>query len=100
MAPVTILHDAPSREAFSPDQLQALSRLSLRLFEQGFRPRWLIMAGLCYLTDGVVGLLFPSFDFPFDILLLAYLAEVALCLWLLVVGIDEAAWWRGATRDA
>ena len=60
----------------------------------------LIMAGLCYLTDGVVGLLFPSFDFPFDILLLAYLAEVALCLWLLVVGIDEAAWWRGATRDA
>jgi hypothetical protein len=126
LAPVTILRDAPSKEAFSPDQLQALSRLSLRLFEQGFelgllffgvdclavgwlilRSRFLppvlgvavILAGLCYLTDGVVGLLFPSFDFPFDILLLAYLAELALCLWLLVLGIDEAAWWRGATRE-
>ena len=36
LVPVTILHDTTSAAAFSPDELQALSRLSLRLFEEGF----------------------------------------------------------------
>ena len=33
----------------------------------------MILGGLCYLTDGIVGLLLPSVAFAYDILWLAYL---------------------------
>ncbi|HET9264131.1 MAG TPA: DUF4386 domain-containing protein [Vicinamibacterales bacterium] len=126
VAPVLILRDLPAATAFSRDELQALSRVSLRLFEQGFdigllffgvdclAVGWLIhrsrflpralgvgmtIAGSCYLADVVSGLLFPLLDVGFDIMWPGYVSELALCLWLVGVGLDEAAWRaRVATR--
>ncbi len=105
--------------AIGTDQSQALGLLSVKLFEQGFTVAlvffgfhclligWLIfrsnflprilgvlllIAGMLYLTDSFRLLVFPMVELPFDILLLSYGAEMALCLWLIVVGVNAEKW--------
>ena len=108
------------RAAFDPEEIQALARGSIRLWgtlfsvslaffgvfcgligyliiRSTFFPSFLgvlmIIAGVCYLTNysflGFLGL--P--DIPYIGLLRPTLvAEVALALWLLVVGVNEEKW--------
>jgi len=117
-APLLLLKDAASA-AFGTDQMQALGLLSIRLFERGFTvalvffgfhclvigwlifrsgflPRilgvLLVIAGLCYLTDSFVYLVFPVVVLPFDIVVLSYIVELALCLWLIVMGVNAEKW--------
>jgi hypothetical protein len=52
----------------------------------------LLIAGMLYLTDSFRLLVFPMVKLPFDILLLCYGAELALCLWLIVVGVNAEKW--------
>jgi hypothetical protein len=105
--------------ALGTDQSQALGLLSVKLFEQGFTVAlvffgfhclligWLIfrssflprvlgvlllIAGMLYLTDSFRLLVFPMVELPFDILLLSYGVEMALCLWLIVVGVNAQKW--------
>ncbi len=117
-APLLFLKDAAST-AFGTDQMQALGLLSIKLFEQGFNialvffgvhclvigwlivrssflPRilgvLLVIAGLCYLISTFVNLVFPVVALPFDIQLLSYVAEMVLCLWLIVMGVNAERW--------
>ena len=59
-----------------------------------------MIAGLCYLTDSCVYLVFPEAALPFDIVVFSYIVEVALCLWLLVKGINVAKWEEAARPAA
>ena len=117
-APLLLLKDSAS-VAFETDQLQAMGLLSIKMFERGFDvalvffgfhcvaigwliyrsrflPRFLgvllVIAGLCYLISTFVILVFPVAALPFDIQLLSYAAEVVLCLWLIVKGVDAERW--------
>ena len=116
--PLLLLKD-PASAAFESNQLQAMGLLSLKMFERGFDvallffglhclaigwliyrssflPRFLgvllVIAGLCYLISTFVKLVFPVFTLPFDIQLLSYAAEMALCLWLIVKGVNAESW--------
>jgi prolipoprotein diacylglyceryltransferase len=116
--PLLLLKDTASA-AFESDQLQAMGLLSIKMFERGFDvalvffgfhclaigwliyrssflPRFLgvllLIAGLCYLISTFVNLVFPVVALPFDIQLLSYVAEMALCLWLIVIGVNAERW--------
>lgn len=126
-APIVILGGASYLSAFTPAQLQAASYLSLQLFEVGFAiclvffgfdclalgylivhsnffPRIIGVAlaieGLGYLVNSFTLFLAPAWQariFPY--FTVTALAEVALALWLLVMGVDEPRW-RAQARAA
>ena len=131
-APLDILSGASYLQPFEPAQLQSLALLSLRLYQAAFSanlalfsvdcfatayliyeatflPRalgvLLGIGGLCYLYNSVTYFSAPGAVpdlFPF-IYLPSLLAETALALWLLVVGINTAKWHAVAgmtVRDA
>lgn len=107
--------------AFSPEQLNALAYTYVRIFSSGFAislvffgffclligylifnsgllPRFLGvlmgLAGLCYLTNSFSLFLAPEFAsllFPY-ILLPCLVAELALALWLVVMGVNVREW--------
>jgi Domain of unknown function (DUF4386) len=121
MMPLFLLADADYLKAFTPDQLHALAYLSIKahghgfgigliffgfeclltgylIFKSGYLPRILgvgiQIAGLCYLINSFALILAPVFAdsiFP-SILVPCFFAELALCLWLLVKGVDVAKW--------
>ena len=71
----------------------------------GFFPAaigWLMqLAGLCYLVNSFAMVLSPPLHaqlFP-AILVPSFLGESAFCLWLLIRGVDAAAWRRRADAD-
>lgn len=108
-------------KAFEPRQLQALTYVSIRadaygfgigliffgcaclvlgylIRKSGYLPRILgvlmQIAGLCYVTNSFSMILAPDFAnrlFP-AILLPAFIAELSLCLWLLIKGVDVPKW--------
>lgn len=119
--PLILLKGAAYMSAFSPDQLQTLAYMSLRLFATGFAmclvffgfyciltgylvyratflPRILgilmTIAGVCYLTHSFVGFLAPQFAshlVPY-ILVPCFIAETSLCLWLIAKGVNVQRW--------
>lgn len=119
-APIVLLGGASYLSAFTTAQLQAASYLSLQLFEGGFAiclvffgfdcfalaylidksrffPRiigWaLAIEGVGYLVNSFGVFLAPAWQariFPY--FTVTALAEVALALWLLFVGINEPRW--------
>jgi hypothetical protein len=121
MIPIFLLGDAPYLKALTPEQLQALSYVFLRvhdygfgfgliffgmglLFEghlirrSGFLPAILgpaiQIAGVCYLVNSFALILDPALAsklYP-PILVPAFLAELALALWLAIKGVDVARW--------
>lgn len=121
LLPLFLLGDAAYLKAFTPEQLQALSYVSLRTHDYGFGfgliffgmaclvlgyliarsgyfPRVLgslmQLAGVCYLTNSFALVLYPRLAatlFPV-ILLPPFLAELSLALWLVVKGVDVRKW--------
>jgi len=62
-----------------------------------FMPRiiglFLAIEGVCYLVNSFVDFLAPGFaNTVLAILMVSGLAEVLLCLWLLVMGVNVAKW--------
>lgn len=122
---LTPLSDAAYLKAFDPRQLHFIAYqsiiahlhafgLALIFFgveclivgylmrKSGFFPRaigWLMqLAGLCYLVNSFAMILSPSLQevlFPL-ILLPAFIAESAFCLYLLIKGVDASEWQRQA----
>jgi hypothetical protein len=111
--------------AFDANQRQALARLPMRLFgaefgvalsffgvfciligyllfKSGFFPRVLgvlmVLAGVSYLLETFTGFLALP-DIPY-LLRVTLVAEVALMLWLLVFGVNEAKWRERAAASA
>lgn len=129
VAPLYLLSGADYMAAFSAEQLQALSYVSLRLHGEAFDvslfffgihclligwliaratflPRiigWLLaIAGLCYVANTVAGALAPELAralFPW-FLLPALPAEGGLTLWLLIMGVNTAKWREQAAAAA
>ena len=125
LVPVFLLGDAPYLHAFAPAQLQAWSYLAIRLHEHGFGFGLLFfgvvcllegflirrsgflpklvgtlmqLAGACYLANSATQLLAPRVQaqlFPW-IMLPCFVAELAFAAWLLVKGVNVAAWQRRA----
>lgn len=121
LAAAVILGGANYLRAFEPQQLQSLAYLSLKLhgeaygisliffgvgceilgyliYRSGYLPRFigvlLVVAGLGYLFNSFAGIMAPPLAasaFPWTVLP-GFVAELALCLWLLLKGIDTAKW--------
>ena len=120
LAPLVFLGGAPYLSVFETNQLQALARMSLKMhaagytisgfffgiycvligyliFKSDFLPRALgvLMAigGLTYLTDSFLILLSPQLAARLpDFVMLGGVAELALSLWLMVMGVNLPKW--------
>ena len=118
-APITLLSGSPELLAIPPHELAALARLALHwhdvgfgigltffgfalliegalMFRSGYFPRWLgalyALAGACYLINSYATFMAPSLPiFPY-ILFPCLLGEGAVCLWLMIVGVDAPRW--------
>jgi Domain of unknown function (DUF4386) len=127
-APLLLLGKGAYLSAFTEAQLQAATYLSLRMFEHGFMialsffgffciaqgylifrstffPRvifaLLLIQGTLYLTNSFAHFLAPAVgDRVFPFLAVSGIAEVSLCLWLLVVSVNESRWLEQATRGS
>ena len=127
-APLILLEGEHSLSVFHVDQLQALANTSLDLqaigfnislvffvgydlslgylmFRSTFLPRilgaLLVVGGLCYLTYSFTDFLAPGFAaqlVPY-IQLPSGLAELSLCLWLLVMGVNAERWKAQASKE-
>jgi len=121
LAAIVILGGTDYLRTFEPAQLQTLAYLSLDLhgkgygisliffglgcevlgylvYRSGYLPRFigvlLIVAGIGYLFNSFAGIVLPSLAavaFPWT-LLPGFFAELALCLWLLLKGVNAAKW--------
>lgn len=124
-APLIFLSGGPSFIAMNADQLQVLAYASLQVFERGFAvglvffgfyclslgylifrstffPRvigvLLAIQGLCYLINSFATSLVPEFAAKFfSYLEISAIAEVSLCLWLLIIGVNVQRWMEQAT---
>lgn len=129
LVPLFLLGDPLYAKAFDPAQLQAWSHLAIELHGHGFGVGLIFfgfvllveghlvrksgflppligaamqLAGACYLINSVALLLAPDLAgrlFP-AILVPCFIAESAFALWLLVKGVDVAAWRRRASGSA
>ncbi len=128
-APLLLLSGGHHLSAFTPEQLQALSYLSIQLFEHGFAiclvffgfdcfamayliyrstfmPRMigvlLAVEDVGYLVNSFSLFLVPALQpriFPY--FAPTAIAEIALCLWLLVMGVNVQRWKQmAAAADA
>ncbi|MBU6198152.1 MAG: DUF4386 domain-containing protein [Xanthomonadaceae bacterium] len=121
MLPLFLSANVEYLKVFTPDQLHALAYIAIKahghgfgialiffgfeclitgylIFKSGFLPRALGLAiqaaGVCYLINSFALILAPAVaDYLFPAILLpCFFAELSLCLWLLVKGIDVSKW--------
>lgn len=125
-APLTLLSGSPDLAAIPPHELAALARLALHwhdvgfnigltffgfalliegalIFRSGYFPRWLgaiyALAGACYLVNSYASFLAPDLPiFPY-ILFPCLIGESAVCLWLMIVGVNEERWSAAVARS-
>ena len=126
-APLTLLGGGHYLSVFFTEQLQALAYMPLDsqaisyniqqviyagyllaagylVFRSSFLPRvigmLLAIGGLCYLTNSFATFLAPGFAahlFPY-IQVPSGVAELSLCLWLLVIGVNVSRWEKQASK--
>jgi hypothetical protein len=122
MMPLFLLDNDNYLRAFSQQQLQAFSYLSIKAHEYGFGigliffgfeclidgylifrseflPRILgvmiFIAGICYLTNSFLLIFSPRLEgilFPVILGPLAFIGEFSMCLWLIVKGVNMKKW--------
>ena len=120
--PLFLLNNDSYLKAFDPQQLKALSYLSIKaheygfgigliffgfaclidgylIFKSGFLPKILglmiFVAGICYLTNSFLLIFSPATEgllFPIILGLLAFIGEFSMCLWLLIKGVHVKKW--------
>jgi hypothetical protein len=129
MMPLFLSDNDNYLKAFTQQQLQALSYLSVKAHEYGFGvgliffgfeclidgylifrseflPRTLgvmiFIAGMCYLTNSFLLLFSPKLEgllFPIILGPLAFIGEFSMCLWLIVKGVNMKKWEERMTHD-
>lgn len=67
------------------------------IFKSGFMPRFigvlLAIEGVCYLANSFTLFLAPQYSqLVFSLLMVSALAEMILCLWLLIMGVNVTKW--------
>jgi hypothetical protein len=117
-AALPILSGGPYLKAFSPEQLNALALLSLKLynsggivptlfygvawillarliFVSGYLPKWLgvvmMLAGISFVTGMLALIVAPAWSSPFFVLPMIA-GMLVLAIWLLVRGVDRDKW--------
>lgn len=124
--PLLFLGNEDYLKAFDLHQLQVLSHIAVKahgygfgigliffgfeclidgylIFKSGFLPRVLgvliLIAGLCYLTNSFALILFPALSDSIYQVVLApiFISELAMCLWLLIKGVNVTKWKELAT---
>jgi hypothetical protein len=120
LAPLEILSGGTSLHAFTAEQLDAATYLAIQLFERGFAISlvffglaalamahlilrslfipWIIgvllaIEGMGYIINSITLFLYPALQariFPY--FSVTAIAEVALCLWLLLMGVNVQQW--------
>jgi len=122
-APLTLLGGSPDLAAVPHGELVALARVALKwhdvsfdigltffgfallvegylIFRSGYFPRWLgalyALAGACYLANSYAYFMDVNLPFASFILYPCFIGESAVCLWLLIVGVNEAKWRQAA----
>ena len=124
--PLFFLGNEDYLKVFDPHQLQALAYIAIKahgygfgigliffgfeclidgylIFKSGFLPRVLgvliLIAGLCYLVNSFALILFPAVsDLVFQVVLTpTFIAELSMCLWLLIKGVNVTKWKALAT---
>jgi Domain of unknown function (DUF4386) len=121
LVPLFLLEDAGYLNAFSPEQLHAVSYLAIKahgygfgigliffgfaclmrgylMYRSGYLPKalglLLLAAGLSYLANSFALLLAPAVAaaiFP-GVLVPAFVGELSVCLWLIVKGVNRERW--------
>lgn len=118
LAALFFLGDAEYLKSFTPDQLNTLSYLSIKLhdfgfaigliffafvcliegyliFKSGYLPKALgvmmAIAGLCYVTNSFALILMPQFS-NMALLLPCFIAELSLTLWFIFKGVNLTGW--------
>ena len=82
----------------TPEQIAAASpRTSARLAGVLYLPRFigalLMIEGICYLANSLADFVAPEIaSTVLAVLMVSGLAEVVLCVWLLVFGVNEQRW--------
>jgi hypothetical protein len=124
----TVLIDTPAAfVGFAPGELQAMVLLAIRLHGQAYTVSMLffgvycamlghltlrstflpnalgvllVLAGLGWLTDSFAEILSPAFDRQLDPWIEApgFIGETALCIWLIVVGVNSPRWLEAKAR--
>lgn len=121
LLPLFLLDDVKYLAAFTPEQLQALSYVAIRahaygfgigliffggecivlgwlIFHSGYLPKFLGLlmpiAGVCYMVNSFALILAPELAYAIfpAILLPCLVAELSLCLWLMIKGVSVPAW--------
>jgi len=127
LLPLFLLQDTAYLNAFSAEQLHALSYLAIKahgygfaigliffgfaclatgylIYQSRFLPKvlgvLLVVAGLCYLINSIALMLAPAFASSLSMAILApaFVGELSVALWLMVKGVDKERWGRQATR--
>ncbi|WP_174301945.1 DUF4386 domain-containing protein [Caulobacter sp. S45] len=126
-APLTFLSGSPDLAAIPNAELAAWVRLMLKwhdvgfsigltffgfalpiygylIFRSGYLPRWVgalyALAGGCYLFNSYVYFFAPDLPLASFAMLGCLIGEIALALWLLIVGLDEVKWRAAAGETA
>jgi len=119
LAALELVKGADYLKAIGPAELQALARFALRvdayatevglvffgvyciligylIFGSGYLPKiigaFLMVGGLCYEINSFMGFLAPAVKVPMTVLAISGIAELSLCLWLIVMGVNVAKW--------
>ena len=121
LAPTLLLDNPTFFAGFSTSEWQSLAFLAIKMhgqaytvsmlffgvycallghlvFRSTFMPKFvgvlLMLAGAGWLTDSFAEILSPKLDRALDSWIMApgFVGETALCLWLLIVGVDEPKW--------
>lgn len=124
--PLLFLGDDNYLKAFDPNQLQVMAHIAIKahgygfgigliffgfeclidgylIYKSGFLPKILgvliVIAGLCYLVNSFGLILFPAIsDAIFQVILTpTFIAELSMCLWLLLKGVNITKWDERAT---
>lgn len=123
-----LLSGADYLKAFEPDQLKALASLFLTVFNSGFMvaqiffAAWLLPLGYLVFKSGYLPrflgvllildffaillwffqfFLFPDYEvISYPGLAISFVAEAALCLWLLIKGVNVEQWEKRALESA
>ncbi|MCC5827540.1 DUF4386 domain-containing protein [Alkalimonas sp.] len=126
LAPLIIMNSAYSLSAFTTEQIhaQVMVLASLHdygfglgliffgfaclgygtlIFRSGYFPKFLgvllMVAGVSYLTNSLILLIAPALSaVVFPILVLSFIAELTLALWLIFKGVHKEKWHMAATR--
>lgn len=127
--PLLLLGDAHYLKAFSQEQLQALSYLSITaheygfgigltffgvsclidgylIFTSGFLPRFLgimiFLVGLCYLLNTFLLIFSPKLEGSLFAMVFGpviFIGEFSMCLWLLIKGVNVKKWEARIAND-